>query len=75
MCDECPICSPDTFYIGREDLLLENYSEDDEKDDFYYELKESLGEYEGPNRDFTDDLDYDDEDFEDTDDDEDKPEK
>jgi hypothetical protein len=72
MCDECPICEPETFYIGKEEILLENYSEDDEKDEFYFLLKESLGDFDVPDDDFSDDKDYDDEDF-DEDEGEDKP--
>lgn len=44
LCDECPICEPDTFFLGRESILLENYKEDDEKDEFYYLLMESIGD-------------------------------
>ena len=59
-------------YLQKEEILLENYSEDDEKDDFYFLLKESLGDFNLPDDDFSDDKDYGDEDF-DEDEGEDKP--
>jgi|GEM_PF-1421948 hypothetical protein len=72
MCDECPVCEPETFFLGKEEILLENYGEDDEKDEFYYRLKESLGDLENSDDSISEGDDYELEDFDDDEDDDEK---